>query len=71
MPGGEQDRLRPAATPEVLLPDEPAGHLGESAPSRLEERLRTRRGSAVAVSHDRVFLGRAAASRSFPGRAAL
>ncbi|MER5427360.1 hypothetical protein [Streptosporangium roseum] len=46
-------------------------HLGESALSRLEEHLRTRRGAAVAVSHDRVFLGRAATSGSFPGPAAL
>ncbi|MFF7656372.1 ribosomal protection-like ABC-F family protein [Streptomyces sp. NPDC007983] len=64
--GGEQVRLRLAAVlaaaPEVLLLDEPTNHLDESALSWLEEHLRTRRGTTVAVSHDRVFLERVATS---------
>ncbi|MCU4746141.1 ribosomal protection-like ABC-F family protein [Streptomyces sp. G-5] len=62
--GGEQVRLRLAAVlaaaPEVLLLDEPTNHLDEAALRWLEEHLRTRRGSTVAVSHDRVFLERVA-----------
>ncbi|SNT54595.1 macrolide transport system ATP-binding/permease protein [Actinomadura meyerae] len=58
--GGEQVRLRLAAVlasaPEVLLLDEPTNHLDESALAWLEEHLRTRRGTTVAVSHDRDFL---------------
>jgi macrolide transport system ATP-binding/permease protein len=58
--GGEQVRLRLAAVlasaPEVLLLDEPTNHLDESALGWLEEHLRTRRGTTVAVSHDRAFL---------------
>ncbi|MFF9510005.1 ribosomal protection-like ABC-F family protein [Streptomyces sp. NPDC014724] len=64
--GGEQVRLRLAAVlaaaPEVLLLDEPTNHLDEAALSWLENQLRTRRGSTVAVSHDRVFLERVATS---------
>ncbi|MGW1102487.1 ribosomal protection-like ABC-F family protein [Streptomyces sp. NPDC002540] len=64
--GGEQVRLRLAAVlaaaPEVLLLDEPTNHLDEAALSWLENHLRTRRGSTVAVSHDRAFLERVATS---------
>jgi macrolide transport system ATP-binding/permease protein len=64
--GGEQVRLRLAAVlaaaPEALLLDEPTNHLDEGALSWLEEHLRTRRGTTVAVSHDRVFLERVATS---------
>ncbi|MFG6297305.1 ribosomal protection-like ABC-F family protein [Streptomyces sp. DH1] len=60
--GGEQVRLRLAgllaASPEVLLLDEPTNHLDASALDWLEDHLRTRRGTTVAVSHDRVFLDR-------------
>lgn len=60
--GGEQVRLRLAAllaaAPEVLLLDEPTNHLDDDALTWLEEHLRTRRGTTVAVSHDRVFLER-------------
>lgn len=60
--GGEQVRLRLAAVlaagPEVLLLDEPTNHLDESALHWLEEHLRGRRGTTVAVSHDRMFLDR-------------
>ncbi|MFE3680608.1 ribosomal protection-like ABC-F family protein [Streptomyces griseus] len=64
--GGERARLRLAAVlaaaPEVLLLDEPTNHLDESALTWLEEHLRTRRGTTVAVSHDRRFLERVATS---------
>ncbi|MBF6323666.1 ribosomal protection-like ABC-F family protein [Nocardia cyriacigeorgica] len=64
--GGEQVRLRLAAVlaaaPEVLLLDEPTNHLDDDALTWLEEHLRTRRGTTVAVSHDRVFLERVATS---------
>lgn len=60
--GGEQVRLRLAAllaaAPEILLLDEPTNHLDDNALTWLEEHLRTRRGTTVAVSHDRVFLER-------------
>lgn len=60
--GGEQVRLRLAALlaagPEVLLLDEPTNHLDDHALTWLEDHLRTRRGTTVAVSHDRVFLER-------------
>ncbi|MFD0905614.1 ribosomal protection-like ABC-F family protein [Actinomadura sediminis] len=62
--GGEQVRLRLAAVlaaaPEVLLLDEPTNHLDESAMTWLEDHLRARRGTTVAVSHDRAFLERVA-----------
>ncbi|GGZ32714.1 ribosomal protection-like ABC-F family protein [Streptomyces poonensis] len=64
--GGEQVRLRLAAVlaagPEVLLLDEPTNHLDETALDWLEEHLRTRRGTTVAVSHDRAFLDRVTTS---------
>ena len=64
--GGQQARLRLAAVlaaaPEVLLLDEPTNHLDEGALGWLEEHLCTRRGTTVAVSHDRVFLERVATS---------
>ncbi len=62
--GGEQVRLRLAAllaaSPEVLLLDEPTNHLDDQALTWLEDHLRTRRGTTVAVSHDRTFLDRVA-----------
>ncbi|GGS44208.1 ribosomal protection-like ABC-F family protein [Streptomyces griseoviridis] len=62
--GGEQVRLRLAAllaaSPEVLLLDEPTNHLDEQALGWLEDHLRGRRGTTVAVSHDRDFLERVA-----------
>ncbi|MDA3627061.1 ABC-F family ATP-binding cassette domain-containing protein [Saccharopolyspora sp. WRP15-2] len=64
--GGEQVRLRLAAVlaagPEVLLLDEPTNHLDDDALDWLEQHLRARRGTTVAVSHDRVFLERVATS---------
>lgn len=64
--GGERVRLRLAAVlaaaPEVLLLDEPTNHLDDGALGWLEEHLRARRGTTVAVSHDRVFLERVATS---------
>lgn len=64
--GGEQVRLRLAAVlaagPEVLLLDEPTNHLDDNALHWLEDHLRTRRGTTVTVSHDRVFLERVATS---------
>jgi macrolide transport system ATP-binding/permease protein len=62
MSGGERVRLHLAsmlvAAPEVLLLDEPTNHLDDSALTWLEDHLRTRRGTTVVVSHDRVFLER-------------
>ncbi|MET9864133.1 ribosomal protection-like ABC-F family protein [Streptomyces smyrnaeus] len=62
--GGERVRLRLAAllaaSPEVLLLDEPTNHLDGAALRWLEEHLRARRGTTVAVSHDRTFLERVA-----------
>ncbi|WP_405162814.1 ATP-binding cassette domain-containing protein [Nocardia sp. NBC_01499] len=64
--GGEQVRLRLAAVlaagSEVLLLDEPTNHLDDNALTWLEDHLRTRRGTTVTVSHDRVFLERVATS---------
>ncbi|MFI9581175.1 ribosomal protection-like ABC-F family protein [Streptomyces sp. NPDC052236] len=58
--GGEQSRLALAcvlaASPELLLLDEPTNHLDQQATEWLEERLRSHRGSVVAVTHDRAFL---------------
>ncbi|MEU0914247.1 ribosomal protection-like ABC-F family protein [Streptomyces althioticus] len=60
--GGEQVRLRLAAllaaSPEVLLLDEPTNHLDDQALTWLEDHLRTRPGTTIAVSHDRTFLDR-------------
>ncbi|WP_179826269.1 ABC-F family ATP-binding cassette domain-containing protein [Streptosporangium sandarakinum] len=60
--GGERARLALAcllaASPEVLLLDEPTNHLDAAATHWLEERLRSHRGTVVAVSHDRLFLDR-------------
>ncbi|WP_280236222.1 ribosomal protection-like ABC-F family protein [Nocardia cyriacigeorgica] len=64
--GGEQVRLRLAALlaagPEVLLLDEPTNHLDDDALTWLEDHLRARSGTTVAVSHDRVFLERVVTS---------
>ncbi|MEU8525518.1 ribosomal protection-like ABC-F family protein [Streptomyces sp. NPDC048629] len=60
--GGQRSRLALAATlaadPELLLLDEPTNDLDDEAVAWLEERLRTHRGTVVAVTHDRVFLDR-------------
>ncbi|WP_051845663.1 ribosomal protection-like ABC-F family protein [Streptomyces globisporus] len=60
--GGQRSRLALAgvlaADPELLLLDEPTNDLDDKAVAWLEERLRTHRGTVVAVSHDRVFLDR-------------
>ncbi|MEV8317724.1 ribosomal protection-like ABC-F family protein [Streptomyces sp. NPDC059900] len=62
--GGEAARLALACVlapqPELLLLDEPTNHLDDQALGWLEERLRTHRGTVVAVTHDRVFLDRVA-----------
>ncbi|MDJ1135896.1 ABC-F family ATP-binding cassette domain-containing protein [Streptomyces iconiensis] len=64
--GGERVRLRLAAllaaNPEVLLLDEPTNHLDDAALTWLEDHLRTRPGTTVAVSHDRTFLERVAST---------
>ncbi|WP_374214479.1 ribosomal protection-like ABC-F family protein [Streptomyces sp. Je 1-79] len=58
--GGQRSRLALAATlaadPELLLLDEPTNDLDDEAVAWLEERLRTHRGTVVAVTHDRAFL---------------
>ncbi|MGW2304600.1 ABC-F family ATP-binding cassette domain-containing protein [Streptomyces sp. NPDC001809] len=58
--GGEQSRLALACVlasgAELLLLDEPTNHLDRAAAGWLEERLRTHRGTVVAVTHDRAFL---------------
>ncbi|MER7177590.1 TlrC/CarA/OleB/SrmB family ABC-F type ribosomal protection protein [Streptomyces mesophilus] len=58
--GGERSRLALAATlaaePELLLLDEPTNDLDDRALAWLEDHLRRRRGTVVAVTHDRVFL---------------
>ncbi|MFF8278566.1 ribosomal protection-like ABC-F family protein [Streptomyces lateritius] len=58
--GGEQSRLALAGVlssgAELLLLDEPTNHLDRAAAAWLEERLRTHRGTVVAVTHDRAFL---------------
>ncbi|UUN28843.1 ribosomal protection-like ABC-F family protein [Streptomyces sp. FIT100] len=62
--GGEQSRLALAcvlaAAPELLLLDEPTNHLDRQATAWLEDRLRSHRGTVVAVTHDREFLERIA-----------
>ncbi|MFF9912032.1 ABC-F family ATP-binding cassette domain-containing protein [Streptomyces sp. NPDC013457] len=58
--GGEQSRLALACVlasgAELLLLDEPTNHLDRAAAGWLAERLRTHRGTVVAVTHDRGFL---------------
>ncbi|MEU3020503.1 ribosomal protection-like ABC-F family protein [Nocardiopsis sp. NPDC007018] len=60
MSGGERSRLVLAATlaasPELLLLDEPTNDLDDHAVAWLEQRLRSHRGTVVAVTHDRAFL---------------
>ncbi|MEU8764575.1 ABC-F family ATP-binding cassette domain-containing protein [Streptomyces sp. NPDC048659] len=62
--GGHRSRLALAATlaadPELLLLDEPTNDLDDEAVGWLEERLRSHRGTVVAVTHDRAFLDRVA-----------
>ncbi|MCL8013594.1 ribosomal protection-like ABC-F family protein [Streptomyces sp. AS02] len=64
--GGEQSRLALAcvlaAAPELLLLDEPTNHLDAAAVRWLEDHLRAHRGTVVAVTHDRGFLERIAAT---------
>jgi ATP-binding cassette, subfamily F, member 3 len=58
--GGQRTRLGLArllvAEPNLLLLDEPTNHLDIQALEWLEEFLRTYRGAALIVSHDRAFL---------------
>jgi len=60
--GGEQARVALAAAlasnAELLLLDEPTNDLDDTAIAWLEERLRSHRGTVIAVTHDRVFLDR-------------
>ncbi|WP_137722942.1 ribosomal protection-like ABC-F family protein [Prescottella subtropica] len=60
--GGQQTRLALAASlasnAEVLLLDEPTNDLDDDAVAWLEHRLLAHRGTVIAVTHDRVFLGR-------------
>jgi macrolide transport system ATP-binding/permease protein len=60
--GGERSRLALAAVlasaPELLLLDEPTNDLDDRAVAWLEQRLRTHRGTVVAITHDRTFLDR-------------
>ncbi|WP_258024488.1 ATP-binding cassette domain-containing protein [Streptomyces bambusae] len=60
--GGQRSRLALAAVlaaePELLLLDEPTNDLDDEAVAWLEEHLASRRGTLVAVTHDRLFLDR-------------
>ncbi|MFD4761624.1 ABC-F family ATP-binding cassette domain-containing protein [Streptomyces sp. NPDC058439] len=60
--GGEQARLGIAcliaASPEVMLLDEPTDHLDGAALDWLEGALLSYSGTTIAVSHDRIFLER-------------
>jgi macrolide transport system ATP-binding/permease protein len=64
--GGERSRLALAATlasqPELLLLDEPTNDLDDHAVGWLEAHLRAHRGTVLAVTHDREFLGRVTAT---------
>lgn len=66
MSGGERSRLALAATlasqPELLLLDEPTNDLDDHAVGWLEAHLWARRGTVLAVTHDRVFLERVTAT---------
>jgi macrolide transport system ATP-binding/permease protein len=59
--GGELSRLALACVlagaPELLLLDEPTNHLDGQAVAWLEKHLRAHRGTVIAVTHDRAFLG--------------
>ncbi len=48
------------AEPELLALDEPTNHLDADTVAWLEERLRTRQGALLLVTHDRYFLDRVA-----------
>nr|WP_223837969.1 ATP-binding cassette domain-containing protein [Streptomyces venezuelae] len=60
--GGQRSRLALAAAlaaePELLLLDEPTNDLDDEVVHWLEEHLRARRGTVIAVTHDRLFLDR-------------
>jgi ATP-binding cassette subfamily F protein 3 len=62
--GGQKTRLMLAAAlaalPQLLLLDEPTNHLDIAMLEWLENWIRTYRGAAIIVSHDRVFLDRVA-----------
>nr|WP_204066637.1 ABC-F family ATP-binding cassette domain-containing protein [Planobispora siamensis] len=64
--GGERARLGLAcllaASPGILLLDEPTDHLDDAATRWLEDRLRAHPGIVVVISHDRLFLERVATS---------
>ncbi|MDJ0355120.1 ABC-F family ATP-binding cassette domain-containing protein [Paenarthrobacter sp. PH39-S1] len=64
--GGEQERLALACLladpPPILLLDEPTNHLDTEAVEWLEAQLAGHRGTVIAVSHDRTFLTRVAAT---------